>query len=113
MPIHKHLKERNIRIRGNLWWVHVIHQILTSTTYVRWHVFNKLDSKTPKIKDESEWIKIPVLALINQDLFNAASKLQAAHTPKMCALHRNGVAWICSGESPIVHTLYHSAALVV
>lgn len=82
------LNERHISIRGNLWRVQVIHQILSSTTYAGWHVFNKLDSKTRQIKPEAEWVKIPVPAIINQDLFDKATRLRAANTPKMCAPRR-------------------------
>jgi len=86
--IAKHLNERGRRIRGNLWRVQTIQQILSSTTYAGSHVFNKLDSKTRMIKDEAEWVKIPVPEIIDQQLFDKATKLRGANTPKMCAPRR-------------------------
>jgi hypothetical protein len=41
-----------------------------------------------KRKDESEWIKIPVPAIIDQDTFDRATRLRSANTPKMCAPRR-------------------------
>ncbi|MFA4995508.1 MAG: recombinase family protein [Bdellovibrionales bacterium] len=86
--IAKHLNQRGILMRGKPWRVQVIHQILSSTTYAGWHVFNKLDSKTRQIKPESERVKIPVPGIISQDIFDKATKLRGAYTPKMCAPRR-------------------------
>jgi hypothetical protein len=41
-----------------------------------------------KKKDEAEWIKIPVPAIIDQKMFDQASKLRAAYTPLRCAPRR-------------------------
>jgi site-specific DNA recombinase len=86
--IAKRLNEQGSRMRGGLWRIQVIQQILSSTTYAGWHIFNKLDSKTRQIKAESEWVKIPVPVIIGQDLFEQATKLRQANTPKMCAPRR-------------------------
>jgi ssDNA-binding Zn-finger/Zn-ribbon topoisomerase 1 len=86
--IAKSLNERGIRLRGRLWRVQTIHQILSSTTYVGWHVFNKLDSRSRKIKDEAEWVKTTVPAIIEQNLFDKATKLRSAYTPLRCAPRR-------------------------
>ena len=95
--IAKTLNQRGTRIRGGLWRVQVIHQILSSTTYVGSHVFNKLDSKTRQIKADSEWVKISVPAIIDQDLFDKATKLRAAHAPKLCAPRRESSPNLLTG----------------
>ncbi|CAK9252639.1 unnamed protein product [Sphagnum jensenii] len=82
--IAKHLNGKKSLMRGKLWRVQAIQLILSSLTYSGWHVFNKLDSKTRQIKDEAEWVKIPVPAIIDQELFDKATKLRKSHTPKMC-----------------------------
>jgi DNA invertase Pin-like site-specific DNA recombinase len=83
--IAKYLNCRKTFMRGKLWRIQAIQQILSSTTYAGWHIFNKVDSKSRKTKDKAEWVKIPVPAIIEQGLFDQASKLRSAHTPKMCS----------------------------
>ena len=75
-------------MRGKPWRIQKIHDILSSLTYVGWHVFNRTDSKTMTRKDESEWVKVPVPAIIEQSQFDKATKLRAALTPMKCAPRR-------------------------
>ncbi len=77
--IAKTLNAKGILNRGKFWRVQKIQNILSSSTYAGWHVFNMTDSKTFKIKDQSEWVKVPVPAIIDQDMFEQASKLRNAH----------------------------------
>jgi site-specific DNA recombinase len=82
--IAKHLNTKGIFMRGKFWRLQKVHAILTSTTYCGWHVFNKRDSKTIQTKDQAEWIKVKVPAIIDQKLYDEASKLREANTPKNC-----------------------------
>ncbi len=86
--IAKRLNARGITMRGKPWRIQKIHDILSSLTYVGWHVFNRTDSKTMTRKDESEWVKVPVPAIIEQSQFDNATKLRAALTPMKCAPRR-------------------------
>lgn len=86
--IAKTLNQCGLLMRGKLWRIQKIHDILTSSTYSGLHVFNRTDSKTFKIKDESEWVKVPVPAIIEQTQFDKATKLRQAHQPAMCAPRR-------------------------
>lgn len=86
--IAKHLNGRTLTIRGKPWRIQKIHDMLSSSTYAGWHVFNKTDSKTMTKKDEAEWVKVPVPAIIDQALFDRAQKLRKSLTPKMCAPRR-------------------------
>ncbi|MGB9153303.1 MAG: recombinase family protein, partial [Alphaproteobacteria bacterium] len=95
--IAKYLNAKKSLMRGKLWRIQAVQLILSSLTYSGWHVFNKLDSKTRKIKSEAEWVKIPVPAIIDQDLFDGATKLRAAHTPKMCAPRRESSPNLLTG----------------
>jgi len=95
--IVKNLNKRGIPMRGKLWRIQTIHLILSSLTYSGWHVFNKLDSKTRKIKDESEWVKIPVPAIIAQDLFDKATKLRSVSTPMKCVPRRENSPNLLTG----------------
>ena len=86
--IAKTFNQRGLSMRGKPWRVQTVQLILSSTTYAGIHTFNRVDSKTMKRKDESEWIKIPVPAIVEQDTFDRATKLRSAMTPKMCAPRR-------------------------
>jgi len=86
--IAKTLNGRGQLMRGKPWRIQTLHQILSSTTYIGQHVFNKTDSKTFKVKDESEWVRATVPAIIEQDLFDNTTKLRHANAPAMCAPRR-------------------------
>ncbi len=75
-------------LRGRMWRVNTVYRVLSSLTYSGWHVFNKLDSKSRKVKDEAEWVKIPVPAIIDQELFDQATKLRDVWSPKKCVPQR-------------------------
>ena len=86
--IAKRLNERGILMRGKLWRVQKIHEVLSSQTYMGLHIFNKFNSKTKQTKDEADWIKVPVPSIIDADLFERATRLRSANMPKMCVPRR-------------------------
>jgi site-specific DNA recombinase len=86
--IAKYLNAKGILNRSKLWRVQTVQIVLSSTTYAGWHTFNKLDSKTRQIKADSEWVKIPVPAIIDQDTYDKTTKLRDAWSPKKCAPRR-------------------------
>jgi site-specific DNA recombinase len=86
--IAKTLNAKGTLARGKLWAVQRIHEILSSTTYCGWYAFNRRDSKTFKIKDEADWVKTAVPAIIEQELSDKASKLREAWSPTKCAPRR-------------------------
>jgi site-specific DNA recombinase len=79
------------------WRIQKIHDILSSLTYVGWHVFNQVDSKTRKTKDEAEWVKVPVPAIIEQELFDKATKLRGVLTPMKSAPRRDNSPNLLTG----------------
>lgn len=79
--IAKHLNASGVRMRGRLWRLQKIHNILSSVTYTGTHIFNMLDSKTFRRKNEDEWIKIPVPAIIDQATFDKAAQIRKVHAP--------------------------------
>lgn len=86
--IAKTLNQRGLLMRGRPWRVQKIYNILASSTYAGTHVFNKEYSKTRKIKDKSEWVKIQVPATVSQEQFDKATSLRDALTPMKCAPRR-------------------------
>ena len=86
--IAKNLNCRGLLMRGKLWRIQKVQAILSSTTYSGWHVFNKEDSKNRTIKDEAEWVKVPVPAIIDQATFDQATKIRGSFTPLKCSARR-------------------------
>lgn len=83
--IVKHLMERNQLHRGTAWTIQKIHDILSSPTYVGDYYFNVHDSRTGKIRPESEWIKSEIPALIDRDTFEKVRALREARSPAKAA----------------------------
>ncbi len=86
--IAKTLNGRGLLMRGKLWRVQKVYNILSSSTYAGVHVFNKEDSKTRKVKDKSEWVKVQVPAIIEQEHFDKAAKFRDVYTPMKCKPRR-------------------------
>lgn len=82
------LNRRGVLMRGKLWRVQKVYNILSSTTYAGTHVFNKEHSKTRQIKDEAEWVKMAVPAIVSQEQFDLAAKFRDSFTPLKCAPRR-------------------------
>jgi site-specific DNA recombinase len=95
--ITKYLNAKNILNRGKLWRIQGIQLVLSSTTYAGWHVFNRVDSKTFKTKDEGEWIKIAVPAIIDQETFDKTTDMRKAWSPKKCVPSREASPHLLTG----------------
>lgn len=95
--IAKNLNKRGLLMRGKDWRVQKVQTVLSSLTYMGLHVFNKVDSKTRRTKPEREWIKVPVPAIIDVALFEKATKLRKANSPKMCAPRRETSPHLLTG----------------
>jgi len=80
--IAKHLNAQGITMRGSSWGIHKVHKLLSSSTYAGTMIFNRQGGKTQTRKAESEWIKVPVPAIVDEALFDKAAKLREAHSPK-------------------------------
>lgn len=108
--IAKTLNARGVAMRGHSWNVHKIFKILSSPTYAGTHLFNRTDSKTQRVKNEEEWIKIPVPAIVEQDLFDKATALRKAHAPQKSNPRRESSPTLLTGLLRCGHC---GAAMVV
>jgi len=95
--ITKYLSAKGVLNRGKLWRIQRVQLVLSSTTYAGWHVFNRVDSKTFKTKDEGEWIKIAVPAIIDQETFDKAKELREVWSPKKCVPSREASPHLLTG----------------
>jgi DNA invertase Pin-like site-specific DNA recombinase len=95
--IAKNLNRRGLLMRGKEWRIQKVQTVLSSLTYRGLHVFNMTDSKTRRIKPESEWVKVPVPAIIDEALFEQAAKLRGAFSPKRCIPRRETSPHLLTG----------------
>ncbi|MEQ8442527.1 MAG: recombinase family protein [Alphaproteobacteria bacterium] len=76
------LNTKGLRYRkGRPFSVSLVHQILTRTTYMGKHFFNRRNAKTKKLKDRSEWIEIETPVIIEPERFEKIQKLLEARRP--------------------------------
>jgi site-specific DNA recombinase len=81
--IVSHLNGRRIFTRdGGRWGIGQVHRILTRTTYVGRHEFNKR-SKTKELKPVGEIVPVEVPALIEQATFDAVQTHLRSRNPKV------------------------------
>ena len=83
--IATHLNERGIQRRGLRFSTGGVHDLLTSTTYVGRHHFNRNDSRNGRPRPPSQWIELSVPAIIDEQTFNAVQGLLQSRNPKRVA----------------------------
>ncbi len=64
--------------RGKLWTHQQVEQVLTDPLYYGDHIFNYRDSKTHKVKPESEWVINKVTPIITRETFQRAGTRRQA-----------------------------------
>jgi site-specific DNA recombinase len=77
------LNERGERIRGRPFYTSSVQLILDNTAYMGTAYYNKRDSKTGEDRPSSEWISIPVPAIVTEGVFYSAKALRASRDPRM------------------------------
>ncbi len=81
--IAAHLNAKGIRYRGGRrFHTGLVHRLLTRPTYKGEHVFNRKDSKTGEAKPPSEWITVPVPAVIPPAAFDRVQALLKSRQPQ-------------------------------
>lgn len=77
-----HLNEAGCLMRGKPWRIQKLHDVLSDPTYRGEYCYNMRDSQTGLMRPESEWIRYTVPAIIDDETFDAASRIRAARDPK-------------------------------
>jgi len=77
-----HLNERGLMKRGKPWGKTEVSNVLSNPVYKGEYYFNKRNSKTKKLKPESEWIKLEVESIVSAEIFDRARARSAAHAPE-------------------------------
>jgi site-specific DNA recombinase len=82
LSIANHLNDMSLTNRGKDWKLTIIHNILSHHLYLGECTFNRMETKTRKIKPESEWIKISVEPIIDKETFDLVQKRMSERSPK-------------------------------
>ena len=80
--IAAHLNERSLTMRGSRWNRNIIHYMLTNRLYLGEYTFNKIEAKTRRLKDESEWITYQIEPIITADTFSQVKQRLANRSPE-------------------------------
>ena len=95
--IAKQLNAKGLPSRHGVWNSPKVLSVLTNQTCAGSFHFNRHDAKNGRDKDKTEWVTIPVPAIIDQDIFDRAAKLREANTPKACAPRRETSPTLLTG----------------
>ena len=79
--IATHLNGQAIMMRGRPWRIQKIDQILSNRVYIGEFYFNRTEYRTSKQKAASEWVKVDVPSIIDQDIFNRIAARRHARQP--------------------------------
>ncbi|MFJ7352771.1 recombinase family protein [Phyllobacterium sp. NPDC097923] len=83
--IATYLNERSIARRGLRFSTGGIHDLLTSTSYIGKHHFNRSDSRNRRVRPPSQWVELEVPAIIDEKTFNGVQGLLHSRNPKRMA----------------------------
>jgi DNA invertase Pin-like site-specific DNA recombinase len=81
--IAEYLNTRGKTMRERAWRVQKVNRILSDPAYSGRLYFNRRDSKTLRLKPESEWITVEVPAIISAAIFERVEKRRPQFDPKM------------------------------
>ncbi len=69
--------------RGKRFAISNVHRIMTSETYAGTHWFNRIEARTGRERPQSEWVAVPVPAIVSREAFDAVQTLLASRSPKV------------------------------
>ena len=79
------LNEQGATHRGTKWTRGRVHEVLSNRTYIGQLVFNKRNQRTRQIKPESEWIKVQVPVVVEEEAFARAQARRHSRAPALIA----------------------------
>jgi site-specific DNA recombinase len=79
--IAKYLNERGLLYRGRQWRMQEVQKLLSNQTYIGTYLANRYDSKKKELRPASEWISVPVPAIIDPVLFEKVRVKRGARKP--------------------------------
>lgn len=83
--IASHLNERGIARRGKRWATSDVERVLTLELYAGTAYFNRIDSRTRKVRPREQWIEVPTPAIISRAEWGAVQEALASRSPRRIA----------------------------
>lgn len=80
--VASYLNKRGYRHRGTLFYTSLVEKILKRETYAGVHHYNRIDSRTGKLRPPSEWVPVAVPAIIDREIFDAVQRTLKARRPQ-------------------------------
>ena len=80
-----HLNERGITMRGRRWSRARIFDVLSDRAYIGEYFFNRMESKSRKVKPQSEWVRLAVDPIIDVATFERVRARRASRSPLVVA----------------------------
>lgn len=83
--ITTHLNTKGYRYRGKAFNTASVERILKNEAYIGIQYYNRIDSRTRKVRPPLEWITMEVPVIIDQETFDAVQRTLRARNPKKTA----------------------------
>lgn len=83
--ITTYLNTKGYRNRGKAFYTASVERILKNEAYIGIHYYNRIDSRTRKSRPPSEWIRMSVPVIVEQDAFDAVQRTLKARNPNKTA----------------------------
>jgi len=80
--ITTYLNTKGYRYRGKAFYTASVERILKNEAYIGVHYYNRIDSRTRKVRPPSEWIRMDVPAIVDQETFDAVQRTLQARNPR-------------------------------
>ncbi len=75
------LNEQGVTMRGSKWNKTLVYDLLANRTYLGEYFFNKRESKTRKLKPQSEWVQVNVEPIIDVETFDHTAQRRVDRSP--------------------------------
>ncbi len=79
--IASHFNERGMMVRGAKWQRNRVQAFLSDTAYMGEYVFNRKNMRTNEMKPQAEWVRVPVLPIVDKQVFVAVADKRHSRSP--------------------------------
>lgn len=99
-----HLNAKGLRYRRNrLFRTNEVHRILTSSTVMGLHYYNRKTARTGKLKDPSEWIAMTVPLIVEPDIYDAVQAHLKSRRPTVTPARLTNGAMLLTQIAKCLH----------
>jgi site-specific DNA recombinase len=91
------LNGSTVRYRGKPFHIAAVHRILTATTYMGVHHFNRRDARSRQTKAAEQWVAVAVPPIVTPDEFDQVREILRSRSPKRAVPRVVGNATLLSG----------------